>query len=453
MQEGRPMQDADFFQMIQSIPTSEADLPIAPLLLQGIRKLELGEELQAMEIFASAVKQSPGSFKAGYLLGRTALSLEKFAEADEALQHTLELDPENIEVLYLIAHAHAQQDMVEEAAGELLAILEKYPDFIDAYYDCGVALQLLGRYDEAIRIFEKRLEFSPDFDTAIMCAMTHEILRDFEKAADHYTQALILDPENAMIIENRGKTFLEMNRCEEALQDFQYALSLDPESSDALCGRGQALFHLGNIEASKKDFRLTVELDSENMIAWSMLGQVLLYEGAYQEALAALEKALELDPELLVYDFRANAKRGLGDLDGALADIVLALEYEPENTDYLIDKGAILVEMERLDDAMKVFNALLKQEKTAEAYRFRGLAWMEMLEYEKAIDDFNAAERLGAENADVFLRRGEAYYQLGENEDAFADFQKAQELAEAEGDEEFVAKCTLLVEKLRAFGD
>jgi len=51
------------------------------------------------------------------------------------------------------------------------------------------------------------------------------------------------------------------------------------------------------------------------------------------------------------------------------------------------------------------------------------------------------------------LRRGEAYYQLGENEDAFADFQKAQELAEAEGDEEFVAKCTLLVEKLRAFGD
>ncbi len=453
MQEEKKKQGTEFLQSIQESPMSEADLQVVPLLLQGIKKLELGEEAQAQDVFRDAVKQSPNSFKARYLLGRTALAQENFAEAEEALGNALILSPENIEVEYLIAYVHALQDKIEEAAGELLKIIEKRPDFIDAYYDCGVAVQLLGRYEEAIEIFEKRLAISPDFDTAFMCAMTYELLQDFENTEKCYAQALALDPENVMVVESHGKTLLEMERYEDAAADFNLALELDPESPDAMCGRGQTFFHLGEIDKAERDFRETTRLDPENMIAWSMIGQIKLYQEQYAEALECLEKALELDPELLVYDFRASAKRGLGDLEGALEDIKLAIEYEPDNTDYLIDLGSILAEKNQTGEALKVFDRVVALQKSAEAYRFRGLLFMEMLEYEKAVCDFDEAIRLGAENADVFLNRGEALYQLGASEKAFNDFQRAKEIFEADGDLEFAKKCDCFIENLKKFDD
>lgn len=447
MLEEKPNQE-DFFESIKNSQMSDADLLVAPQLLQGLKMLELGREEEAFEVFKDAAARSPKSFKAIRLLGMTAMELEKFDEAIAALKLALELDPGNIEVQYLIAHVHALQDLVEEAAGELLAILAKNPDFIDAYYDCGVALQILGRYQEAIEIFEKRLSFSPDFETALMCAMTYEILQDYENTEKYYAQAMALDPKNIMVVESHGKTLLELERYEEALKDFNAALELDPESPDALCGRGQTFFHLANVEAALKDLEATIRLDPENMIAWGMLGQIKLYEEDYKKALQYLEKAIEIDPDLLVYDFRASAKRALGDLEGALADIKLAIEYEPENVDYLIDEGSILVEMDRIGDALKIFNEVVRREKTPEAYRFRGLAYMEELEFEKAIADFTEAEKLGADTPDVFLNRGRAFYQLGEQEKGMADFLHAKKLAEETGDEKFAKKCDAFLKKM-----
>lgn len=449
MPESTPVKESDFFQTIQNTPMSEADLQVVPLLLQGIKKLELENPIQAFEVFSAAVLQSPQSFKACYLLGRTALSLEKFEEAETALGNALSLDPENIEVLYLIAHTHVLQDKVEEAVGEFLLILEKRPDFADAYYDCGVVLQLLGRYDEAVGIFEKRLAISPDFESALMCAMTYELLQNYEKTETYYTQALELDPENGMVLESRGKVLIEMDRLEEALTDFDRALEIDPQSPDALCGRGQVLFYQGeDFEEAERVLTLAARLDSENAVAWSILGQIRLYESQYKEALECLEKALEIDPELLIYDFRASAKRGLGDLKGALEDISLALEYEPENEDYLIDQGAILVEMDQIEDALKIFNQVVQEFGSADAYRFRGMALMEQMEYEKAVKDFDAAVRKGAQNLDIFLRRGEAFYQLGETEKALRNFSQAKELALSEGDEGLAQKCERFLKEL-----
>ncbi len=449
MHEDSPNPESEFFESIQNSPMSAADLQVAPQLLQGMKLLELHNEEQALDVFRSAMLQSPCSFKALYLFGQTALALELFPEATEAFQNALALDPENVEVKYLIAHLHILQDMVEEAAGELQTLLKERPDVVDAYYDCGVALQLLGRYGDAIAVFLRRLEISPDFDTSIMCAMTYEMLQDYENTEKYYAQALALDPENIMVIESHGKTLMEMERYEDALVDFNRAIDLDPESPDARCGRGQTYFHLGKIDLALADLLATIKLDPENMIAWGMLGQVKLYQEEYKPALEYIEKAIEIDPELLIYDFRASAKRGLGDLQGALDDISLALEFEPENTDYMIDKGSILTEMDRLDEAVQVFDQVLAVEPNPDAYRFRGMTRMEQMDYEQAIDDFTHAESLGSTNPDLFLRRGEALYQLGERDAAFGDFRKAAEIAGQNGDEELSEKCTHLLKKMQ----
>lgn len=435
----------------RAIPYPELDsseLPIKPLLLEGIAQLESDRLDDALVTFTAAAQKLPESFSAWYLQGRTALLLEWFKKADESFRHARELRPENIEVRYLLAYSHFLQDMVEEAAGEFLEIIDQNPDFLDVYYDCGVALQILGRYDDAIDIFRRRLDISTDFDCAIMCAMTYEMISDYENTEKMYHLAMDLEPQNIMVIESHGATCIELERYDDALADFNLALSLDPQSPDAYYGRGRTFFCLGNIEKALEDLPEAVRLDGNNVLAWSMLGQVKLFQENYFEALDCFDRALEISPDLLIYDFRACARRGVGDYDGALEDINLAMEFEPDNEEFHLDKASILYDTLKFDEAFREVNSVLKHSHSAEAHRLRALIHMERLEYKLALSDFNSALKNGLETEEIYLRRGELLYQLGRSIDAINDFFQAKTLAEESGNAEEAARCEELIQNM-----
>jgi tetratricopeptide (TPR) repeat protein len=63
--------------------------------------------------------------------------------------------------------------------------------------------------------------------------------------------------------------------------------------------------------------------------------------------------------------------------------------------------------------------------KPAFAYYNRGSAWLEMGEYARAIDDFDAAIRLDPSSAWTFNNRGSAWYAKGDLDRAMADFSQA----------------------------
>ncbi|MDO4570686.1 MAG: tetratricopeptide repeat protein [Planctomycetia bacterium] len=437
------------FRLFPDMEFSPEEEGIVPLFREGLELAANGDLENALSQFDAVTQAMPQSIKAWRMVGKTALMLEKFSKADAAFRKALALDPLNIEVRYLIAHSYLLQDKVEEAASDLIDIIERVPEFLDAYYDCGVALQLLGRYGEAIDVFRRRLQFSPDFDTSIMCAMTYEMLMDYENTEKYYREALDMDPDNAMVLESCGAACLELERYDDALRYFQDALDLDPDSPDALYGRGRTFFSLDKIAEALADLTRAIKLDPENSLAWGMLGQLKLHLEEFECALHCLNKALELDPELLIYDFRASAKRGLGDLDGTLEDLDLALEYEPENVEFLLEKGVLLIEMQRYQDALPVFDTLVQMDSQPDHLSLRALVHMELLNYEQALDDLSAAMESGCRDIDVFLRRGEAFYQMGDTTSALADFRTALEIAEAQGDADYAQKCRTLLERLQ----
>ena len=64
----------------------------------------------------------------------------------------------------------------------------------------------------------------------------------------------------------------------------------------------------------------------------------------------------------------------------------------------------------------------------AEAYKNRGNAFYELLEYEEAISDYAKAIELNPNYAAAYINRGAAYYELLEYEKAISDYTKAIEL-------------------------
>ncbi|MDO4574727.1 MAG: tetratricopeptide repeat protein [Planctomycetia bacterium] len=425
-----------------------ADDPAFAMLKKGIQLIEENRVEEALAQFEQATKFVPGSIHAWHFRGGVELSLDRLEDAAHSFQQALTLEPDNIEIQYLQAHTHFRQDLVEEAAGEFQNILEKKPDFLEAYYDCGVALQIMGRYDDAVMTFLRRLDFSPDFDTSIMCAMTYELLEDYDHAEEQYADALSLDPENTMVLESHGAVCLELERYDDAMADFQKSLLLDPESPDALYGRGHTFFCMDKTDEALADLSKVVQIDPENTLAWSMLGQVKLYLEAYDEALQCFDQALDLDPDLLIYDFRAEAKRGLGDLDGAVKELETGLEIEPENIDLLQDLADLRSERGDFAGALECLNRAMAVEPSADLFMQRGMTQMDLLNFEEAERDFTQRILREADSIESYLLRGDVRYQLGKTETALEDFRYALKLAEAQNHRKSIVRCKKIIEKI-----
>jgi len=129
-------------------------------------------------------------------------------------------------------------------------------------------------------------------------------------------------------------------------------------------------------------------------------GHVLYYLGRQRESLEAMERARELEfapPELTM--LRANLRRAMGDLAGAIA------EY-----------GAYL--KERPDDCL--------------AYNNRGFARLQRHEAREAIADFDEAIRLMPGFYHAWRGRAQAKLEAGDERGALSDFLRAYEMRPAQ---------------------
>lgn len=90
------------------------------------------------------------------------------------------------------------------------------------------------------------------------------------------------------------------------------------------------------------------------------LAQAYLAAHDYTRALAIVEAGLELAPEdAALIAARGEAKAGLGDVEGALADWRLALELEPEDIGALYSSAFLLRREGRLDESASAWQAII----------------------------------------------------------------------------------------------
>lgn len=129
-----------------------------------------------------------------------------------------------------------------------------------------------------------------------------------------------------------------------------------------------------------------------------------------------------------------------GDLDQALVQVQLGLEYTPDDPELLAMKG--------------VFETLLGQEKAAEAsfaasqaayndpaqfFIRRSSLYLVCEQADRALDDVEAALAIDPQSALAYMLRGQGYDKLGDYQQASISYKRADELAGQAGDYELQA--------------
>jgi len=92
-------------------------------------------------------------------------------------------------------------------------------------------------------------------------AVSAFVEKDYEKAIQLYTEAIVLNPQAALLYAKRGQIFLLLNKPNACIRDCERALELNPDSAAAHKFRGRAYHLLGKFEEAANDLRLACKFD------------------------------------------------------------------------------------------------------------------------------------------------------------------------------------------------
>ena len=288
-----------------------------------------------------------------------------------------------------------------------------------------------------------------------------------KQAEKFFSEAIELNPENALAWHNRGWAYIEQKKYKQALDDFNKASALHPNWELPYFGRGWVFNLQKEYDAAIKQYDKVIELNPKYAIAWNNRGAAKSWLNQMREAVVDYDKAIELNPRYAkAYENRGKAMRALGNDKQATEDFQRAarITLSNEGADKMIDEAEALSKRGDFNKALKLLNeaaklypdnqfvfvnrgniynnnlrdfdkAIADYNKTIELndkfpwpYHNRGIAYGRLKRWDEAIADYGRAIDLDQNYASAYNGRAWSYCQIGKFEEALVDANKALEL-------------------------
>ncbi|BAY33606.1 TPR repeat-containing protein [Nostoc carneum NIES-2107] len=251
-------------------------------------------------------------------------------------------------------------------------------------------------------------------------------------------------PANASALNHTPTTareFLQMgvdkishSHYEEAIADFNQAIQLQSNFGEAYSDRCLAYLQIQEYQQAIADCTQAINLSPDNAEAYINRGLANYRQQDYFSAIADYQRAIALKPA----DFRAyyNIALAYAATDNnleAIVDYNLALSQIPPSANLLLadiynDRGLARLQLLDYEGAMTDFSKAIQLDATDyRAYFNRGCACGKKGDNFGALRDFSKVIRLNPSNGMAYVNRGVARYQLGYYQGAIADLQKASE--------------------------
>jgi protein O-GlcNAc transferase len=252
-------------------------------------------------------------------------------------------------------------------------------------------------------------------------------LKRFEDALASHDKALAIRPDFAWALYNRGVTLQDLKRFEDALASYDKALAIKPDFAEALNNRGIALEQLKRFEEEVASYDQAIALKPNYADAFYTRGNAHFRLRQFGEAVASYDQALALKPDSAeTYSNRGLALCELKRFDEGLASYDRAIALKPDCAEAFINRGLALCELKRFDEALASCNrAIALNPASVEAFNNRGNAFTALKQFEAAVASYDQAIALKPNYAAAFYNSGNALQELRRIEDALASYNQA----------------------------
>jgi tetratricopeptide (TPR) repeat protein len=361
----------------------------------------------------------------------------EYAKAIEQYEIVIK-DPNYANACFNKGSALSHLGKYEEAIKCFDKVIELYPKIPDVWYNKCTSLLYLGKHEEAIKCFDKVIELKPDYANAWSnkgSALSN--LGKYEEAIACHDKALKTEPNDVGALTNKGIALDLLGKHEEAIKYLDKTLDIDPNFVEALNSKGGALSNLGKHEEAIKYLDKTLDIDPNHAGAWYNKGIVLIHLGKHEEAIKCFDKTLDIDPNIplawnnkgFAWNNKGFALSRLGKYQEAIVCYDKALEIEPDNSLALNNKGSALGNLGRYEEAIVYYDKVIRlNPNNADAWSDKGMYLDDLGRYEEAIMCHNKAIELNPNDGRYWYNRACTEALKGDTENGLADLKRSIEL-------------------------
>ena len=225
----------------------------------------------------------------------------------------------------------------------------------------------------------------------------------------------------------RGISFHQSSRLDEAIHCYRQALEVQPENTAALTNLGVALRTQGKPDEAIESFRKVLAINPADADTHYNLGNALKERGKLDEAVACYRKAITIKPDFAPSHYNlGNALKEQGQPDQAISSYRQAIAIKPDDAKTHYNLGKALKDNGRLDEAVASYlKAVAIKPDFAEAHQNLGNALKRQGKLHETVACCRKVLNIRPDDAVAHYNLGIALRDTGERNEAISCFKEA----------------------------
>jgi len=286
----------------------------------------------------------------------------------------------------------------------------------------------------ALKTYEQRLQMGKRMGTTYLDrGFVHLLSCNYEQAQVDFQLSLEHEPDHPPAYVGLAKIALHQQAYTEAIRLAGQALQLtNSATEEALAVRAEAYAGNGQLALALDDVVRLREKVGDRMDGLIQCGRLRARMGDLAGAIEDLDMARQMNPNLpIVLAFRGAVFAQMRNYQMALRDFSQYLDKVPGDERSWLQLGELHLKLDDPDQARVAFDRALElDEICAAGYLGRCKVMMALSNHAQALMESERAIRLDSRNPEVFLLRGKIFHKQARYAQANAEFDKALQLCE-----------------------
>ena len=335
----------------------------AKFLKQGQTLLAKKDYARATLEFRNAAAAVPKDAEPQYQLGLAYLETRQLQNAVRAFQRALHLNPKHAGAqLKLAVMMATSQDpnVLADAEKRLQGVLEAGPDNLEAMQTLAATETKLGKLEDAEKLLDKAVErFPADLLSVAILARVRMSENDPSGAEELLKKAVEHAPQSSDAALALGRLYIQLQKYTQAETEIHRALGLNPQSAPALLSLATIQMNTNRLSEAGETFkRLSLVKDKGYQ---PIYGLFLFQQRRQDEALAEFQRLARAAPD----DREARARVvaafvSMNRIPQAEALLAGALKHNPKDTDALIERAEMRLEVQNMSGVEQDLQQVLK---------------------------------------------------------------------------------------------
>jgi tetratricopeptide (TPR) repeat protein len=234
----------------------------AVLFVKSFLEGEQGNTARSLELLEKSLAENSNNTEVLEQFVVTAMRANQSGKAVRAAEKLLNLQPENLEYLYLFGAASLQNNNLQTAESSLKRFLEARPNDSRGCVALGLTFAAQPeKLSEARSQMQRCIEINPNnYEATYQLGLSYKTQGETPKAVEYLEKTINLAPNNAAALRDLGAVYLQSGAEGQARVVLEKAVALNPNDADTHFQLSRLYNLTGERELAKKHLEMFQKL-------------------------------------------------------------------------------------------------------------------------------------------------------------------------------------------------